>query len=66
MILVLYTVYGCEAWSILAHCHKKRDQILQNKCLKLIYDVPRYRRISELHGVAEIPYNAELLDDHVQ
>ena len=57
---------GCEAWSILAHCHKNRVQILQNKCLKIIFDAPRYTRITELHNVAEIPYIADLLDDHVQ
>ena len=59
-------LYGCEAWSILAQCHKQRVQILQNKCLKIIFDAPRYTRISELHNVAEIPYIAELLDSHVQ
>ena len=59
-------LYGCEAWSILAQCHKKRVQILQNKCLKIIFDAPRYTRITELHNVAEIPYIADLLDNHVQ
>ena len=59
-------LYGCEAWSILAHCHKNLVQILQNKCLKIIFDAPRYTRISELHDVAEIPHIAELLDDNVQ
>ena len=59
-------LYGCEAWSILAHCHKKRVQILQNNWLKIIFHAPRYTRISELHDEAEIPYIAELLDDYVQ
>ena len=45
---------------------KKRVQILQNKCLKIIFDAPRYTRISELHDVAKIPYIAEVLDGHVQ
>ena len=42
-------LYGCEAWSILAKCHKNRVQIMQNKCLKIIFDAPRYTRISDLH-----------------
>ena len=59
-------LYGCEAWSIIAQRHEKRLQILQNKCLKIIFDAPRYTRITELHDVAGIPYIAELLDSHVQ
>ena len=45
---------------------KKRVHILQNKCLKIIFDAPRYTRISDLHDVARMPYIAELLDSHVQ
>ena len=52
-------LYSCEAWCILAHCHKIRVQVLQNKYLKIIFDAPRYTRIYELHDVAEIPYIAE-------
>ena len=52
-------LYGYEAWSILAHCHKNRVQILQNKYLKIIFDAPRYTRIYEIHDVAEIPYIPE-------
>ena len=59
-------LYGCEAWSILAKCHKKRVQIMQNKCLKIIFDAPRYTRISDLHKLANLPYIEELLDHHVQ
>ena len=59
-------LYGCEAWCILTHCHKSRVQILQNMCLKIIFDAPRYTRISELHDVAEILYIAEILDDYMQ
>ena len=58
-------LYGCEAWSILAKCHKKQVQIMQNKCLKIIFNAPRYTRISDLHKLANLPYNDELLDHHV-
>ena len=73
IILILYMsiirsmlLYGCEAWSILAQCNKKRVQILQNKCLKIIFTAPRYTGISDLHDVARMPYIAELLDSHDQ
>ena len=56
-------LYGCEAWSILAKCHKKKIQILQNKCLKIIFQAPRYTRISELHDMANFPYIDELMED---
>ena len=58
-------LYGCEAWSILAKCHKKRAQVLQNKCLKIIFNAPRYTSISELHDVAALPYIDEILEDRV-
>ena len=64
-IIRIMLLYGCEAWSILAYCHKKRVQILQKKCLKIIFDAPRYTWISELHDVAEILYISELSDSHV-
>ena len=53
-------LYGCEAWSILAHCQKSRVQILHNKCLKIIYNALCYTKISELEDVVEIPYIGEL------
>ena len=58
-------LYGCEAWSILPQCNKKRVKIMQNKCLKIIFDAPRYTRMSDLHDVAQMPYIAELLDSYV-
>ena len=57
---------GCEAWRILAQCHKYRVQILQNKFLKIIFDGPCHTRISEFQDVALIPYIADLLDSHVK
>ena len=58
-------LYGCEALSILAKCHKKKIQILQNKCLKIIFQATRYTRISELHDVVNLPYIDELMEDRV-
>ena len=58
-------LYGCEAWSILAKCRKRKIQIFQNKCLKIILQAPRYTRISELHDMANLPYIDELLEDRV-
>ena len=58
-------LYGCEVWSILDKCHKKKIQILQNKSLKIIFEAPRYTRISKLHGEANLPYIDELTEDRV-
>ena len=58
-------LYGCEAWSVLDKYHKKKIQILQNKCLKIIFQAPRFTRISELHYVANLPYIDELMEDWV-
>ena len=58
-------LYGCEAWSILAKRHKKKIQVFQNKCLKIILDAPRYTRISELHDVANLPYIEDLMEERV-
>ena len=58
-------LYGCEAWSILAKCRKRKIQIFQNKCLKIILQAPRYTRISELENVVIVPYIDELLEDRV-
>ena len=35
------------------------------KCLKIIFNAPRYTRISELHDVAALPYIDEILEDRV-
>ena len=59
-------LYGCEAWSILAKCHRKKVQIFQNKCLKIIFEAPRYTRIAELHEVANLTYIADLVEDRVR
>ena len=53
---------GCEACSILGKCHKRRVQILQNKCLMIIFNALHYASISELHNEAEIPSIEELLE----
>ena len=60
-------LYDCEAWSILAKCHrKKKVQVFLNNCLKIIFEAPRYTRISELHNVANLNYIDVLVEDHVR
>ena len=56
-------LYGCEAWSILAACHRKRVQILQNKCLNIIFETPRYTRMTDLHKVADLPFIDVLVEE---
>ena len=58
-------LYGCEAWSILADTHKRRFQVMQNKCLRIIFNAPRYTKNSDLHNVANLPYIGQLIENHV-
>ena len=59
-------LYGCEAWSILANCHRKRVQIFQNKCLEIILKPPRYTRITELHDLDNLTYIEILVEKRIQ
>ena len=59
-------LYGCEAWSILANCHKRRFQVMQNKCLRIIFNAPRFTRNSQLHEVVNLPYIEELIVHRVR
>ena len=58
-------LYGCEAWSILADTHKRKFQVMQNKCLRIIFNAPRYTRNSDLHNLANLPYIEDLIENHV-
>lgn len=46
--------YGCPVWSSCANSHKNKLQIIQNKNLKVIYNLPRRHHTDELHDTAEI------------
>lgn len=46
--------YACPVWKNCATTHKKKLQIIQNKCLKLIYDLPYHFATSELHEMTGI------------
>ena len=41
-------------------------QVFQNKRLKIIFETPRYTRISELQDVANLTYIDVLVEDRVQ
>lgn len=41
--------YGCQIWKDCAKTHKRRLQIIQNKNLKIIYNLPRRFSTTELH-----------------
>ena len=38
---------------------------MQNKCLRSIFNAPRYTRNSELHNLANLPYIEDLIENHV-
>lgn len=41
--------YAMPVWGTCATTHKKKLQIVQNRLLRMILDVPYYTRVSELH-----------------
>jgi hypothetical protein len=45
-------LYSSVAWQDCAGAHKRRLQILQNKCLKLILNLSRYHSTSDVHDEA--------------
>lgn len=56
--LLLYKVvfraillYGCAVWWKCAKTHKKKIQIIQNKCLKLIHNLPFFYSTTNLHNL---------------
>jgi hypothetical protein len=66
--LVLYKValrsiliYCCPVWANCALSHKNRVQIMQNKFLKTILNLPWHHSTREVHEMAEI----ELINDRV-
>lgn len=44
--------YAAPVWSTSATCHLTRLQILQNKLLKLIYNLPKWHSTLRLHQIA--------------
>lgn len=56
--------YACPAWSNCARTHVKALQIQQNKCLKMILDLPFDHPTASLHRIAKVKTVAELLRYH--
>lgn len=46
--------YAAPVWAKSANCHLKRLQVLQNKLLKLIYNLPRLYSTAGLHQIANV------------
>lgn len=48
-------LYACPVWYECAETHLKKLQIIQNKCLKIIYDLPRNYPTLGLHRTINYP-----------
>lgn len=55
-------VYGAPAWKDCAASHRKRIQRMQNKLLKMIFDLDPYFSTDELHRLACIETIEEFID----
>lgn len=47
-------LYACSVWGECANCHKNKLQVTQNKCLKLINNLPFYYSTKKLHKISNI------------
>lgn len=54
--------YGCPVWGHCARSHINKLQVVQNKLLKLVYNLPRDFSTRRLHSLADI----ELVPDKIQ
>lgn len=48
-------LYGCPVWGSCAMCHINKIQRIQNKCLKLMLNLPSYYPTYDLHRLCGIP-----------
>lgn len=55
-------LYAAPFWATSANCHIKRLQTLQNKLLKLIFNLPRSYSTIRLHQIASVDLVAAKLD----
>lgn len=53
--------YAAPVWSTSANCHIKKLQVVQNKLLKLIYDLPWFYSTHRLHILADVELVADRL-----
>jgi hypothetical protein len=54
-------MYGCPIWANSALTHSKKIQIIQNKILKNILNLPWYFDTGEVHRLANIETIDELI-----
>ena len=54
--------YASPVWDSAAKCHQNKLQVIQNKCLKIILDLPFYFSTRRLHNMVKIPTIPIFLD----
>jgi hypothetical protein len=59
-------LYSSVVWRGCAETHKRRLQILQNKCLKLILNVPRLYGTTETHERTKCKLISENIETHYE
>lgn len=56
--------YASPVWRGTANCHMKKLQILQNKCLKIIYRLPWRYSTTGLHTLTAVPTIRRFIEDY--
>lgn len=54
-------LYACPVWNDCAEVHLNKLQLIQNKCLKIIFNLPRNHPTHDLHRIAKVA----TIKDHV-
>lgn len=55
--------YGCAAWSPLTKSNLTKLQTIQNKCLKMVFDLPPGTYLKEVHELIKLKNIKELITD---
>lgn len=58
-ILLPMLLYGCSSWGTACKTNLLILQRIQNRCLRLILNAPRYSRTTDLHNAVQIPTIAQ-------
>lgn len=49
-------LYAAPMWAAAARTHIKKLQTVQNKFLRIIYNLPKYTKTADLHQQAQLTY----------
>lgn len=55
MVFQSVLLYACPVWGSCAQCHINKLQLVQNKCLKIILNLPYDHPTTDIHHISNVP-----------